>query len=290
MKNFSFLFVLLLFGCNVDDVININIQDSGITTPSGNFELIIEQGDQPGGYSVDGSDIILDNPEQITKIIADGYLVFDLPKLFRTVPNLRYLWAKNMTRSIGELKELPVSMQFFDVGEGNVRGEITLHERLETFRMNQGNQSKLDVEKLPSTLVNLCVNESKMYGEINENFPQGMKRFVSLVGNTIHGDYGKIQGLFPATFAIKGDNTINKYSNGLVDFSRVAMQQFLHYGNIGYGLSSNDVDNLLIDLSKSTWTKMKKLEIYGYHQPRTSKSDLAVQSLQSQGVDVFTNE
>lgn len=69
------------------------------------------------------------------------------------------------------------------------------------------------------------------------------------------------------------------------------MGRVYHHPASGFGLTSDMVDNLLIDLDSSTtsWTGSKQIDLAGNNAPRTSASDAAVTSLQNKGVTVITN-
>ena len=55
------------------------------------------------------------------------------------------------------------------------------------------------------------------------------------------------------------------------------------------GLDSTEIDNLLIDLSGTTWTSSKIITLTGTNAARTAASDAAVSTLEGMGVTVTTN-
>ena len=67
------------------------------------------------------------------------------------------------------------------------------------------------------------------------------------------------------------------------------MRYFYIYSVSPGGLSSTEVDNLLIDLAATTWKNEKKIYILGTNALRTSASNTAVATLTSMGVSVTTN-
>ncbi|MGK9476947.1 hypothetical protein ACSSV9_09015, partial [Melioribacter sp. OK-6-Me] len=88
--------------------------------------------------------------------------------------------------------------------------------------------------------------------------------------------------------SISGRNTLADYTAG-----RIWANNFRHLylrPAAGYGLSSTEVDNLLIDLANvNTFTNEKQIDIAGNNAPRTSASGAAVSTLISKGVTVITN-
>lgn len=90
-------------------------------------------------------------------------------------------------------------------------------------------------------------------------------------------------------FLVYGSNTISDYTT-----STWTQTSFNHYEvtpAAGSGLSSSEVDQLLIDMDTGiTWSGSgKMLWLAGNNAARTSASDAAVTSLQGKGVTVTTN-
>jgi len=85
---------------------------------------------------------------------------------------------------------------------------------------------------------------------------------------------------------ITGSNTISDYTSGHVWASSITYLECLPAA--GYGLSSTEVDNLLIDLDDSGMSS-GTIDISGNNAARTSASDSAVTSLEAEGVTVTTN-
>jgi hypothetical protein len=57
----------------------------------------------------------------------------------------------------------------------------------------------------------------------------------------------------------------------------------------GSGLSTSEVDQLLIDFAATTWTSSRFINISGNNAARSVASDAAVTSLTTAGVTVITN-
>lgn len=87
---------------------------------------------------------------------------------------------------------------------------------------------------------------------------------------------------------IEGNGSVQSYVTRR-SFTYTTMQRFVLRNQGGAGLSTNDVDNLLIDLSQANWTGAKRVEILGINSSRSSSSDAAIATLQGKGVLVLTN-
>ena len=86
-----------------------------------------------------------------------------------------------------------------------------------------------------------------------------------------------------------GSNTVADYTAGRTWANN--QQYFLSLPTVGNGLSSTEVDNLLIDLANVvTWTGNKVINIAGNNAARTSASDAAKATLLGKGVTVTVNE
>lgn len=80
-------------------------------------------------------------------------------------------------------------------------------------------------------------------------------------------------------------STISQYTSGR---SWTASMNTIGIYTVSGGLSTAEVDNLLIDLAKTTWTGSKIISITGTSESRSSASNTAVATLTSKGVTVTT--
>jgi hypothetical protein len=109
--------------------------------------------------------------------------------------------------------------------------------------------------------------------------------YLSSGNNTTSGDIANLpSGL--AYYRNYGSNQVDTYTAGRVWDSGVDYIE--HKPAAGYGLSSTEVDNLLIDLDNSGMSS-GTIDLSGNNAARTSASDAAVTSLQGKGVTVTTN-
>ena len=106
--------------------------------------------------------------------------------------------------------------------------------------------------------------------------------------NTLSGDIGvnnMVNGI-SSFFLITGKNQMTDYTAGAV-WSDVSVTI---NPDVGYGYSSTEIDNILIDMANSaSGPTGKTITLRGSSQPRTSASDAAVTTLTGRGCAIITN-
>ena len=114
-----------------------------------------------------------------------------------------------------------------------------------------------------------------------------LNAFSSSSASSISGNLSSLpSGL--STVVISGSNTVADYTSPRT-WANNMVQVYMRQA-AGYGLSTSEVDNLLIDLSAvPTWTSSKSIDLRGVNAARSSASDAAVAILVSKGVTVLTN-
>lgn len=198
---------------------------------------------------------------------------------FNKYPNLNniYLTSINLTGNI-DFTPLVGNNIIFEVNLGlinsiNFGGKESKFTR---FRLLSDNT----ISTLPSEFINL------------NNFVLGGNNTVSELPNMPKADYvvltgkstisGKLLSKIPkATFIVFSDTSnINDYSSTTfpANMDRVELRNG--------SLTTDMVDQLLIDLSKTTWINDKYISIKGNNQARSSVSDSAVDLLKTKGVNV----
>ena len=115
-----------------------------------------------------------------------------------------------------------------------------------------------------------------------------MYYFIIFGSNTITGNLSSLSGLSNLYYLlIFGSNTISDFTDGALSFNNI---NYFRVNAATNGLSSTEVDNLLIRLAALTWSgSSRTLLLNGGNAARTSASDAAVATLIANGVSVTTN-
>jgi hypothetical protein len=194
------------------------------------------------------------------------------------------LYGQNLVS--GSIDNMPASITIFQhlntaVGAGVIIGNITnLNRNMTYFYLNDLNEVSGNVADMPTTLIiNLNIQgRSVITGDIAgmPNATAMTQLILSGNNNTFTGDVGDFQSVNCPYIYIKGnfaDYTTRTYPS--------TMQRIRYDPFSGYGLSSSEVDQVLIDLARdaTTWTGDKSIWLAGYNAPRTSASDAAVNTL-----------
>jgi hypothetical protein len=188
--------------------------------------------------------------------------------------------------------------------------DIEFYGTLTLFDCQQTNLNcSHDIADLPEE-INYYWNEgiNETYGDV-ANLPRFLSLFVNKGLNTITGNVSdlppgitefNIGGLNTVTGNISdavtitlvnawicaGENTVSNYTAG-VRFNPEIFS-FTHLPKAGNGLSSTEVDNILIDLDISGM-HIGSIIMYGSNAPRTSASDAAYANLSSRGIFIYLN-
>jgi hypothetical protein len=142
-----------------------------------------------------------------------------------------------------------------------------------------GNLSSLPVVMTSFT----CYGSNTIIGNLS-SLPAVMTSFTCYGSNTISGNLSSIPAVM-TYFNCAGSNTIADYitRTWANNMDRVCLVQAATYG-----LSSAEVDQLLIDLATRTWTATKTITLVAPNAARTAASDAAVATLNGLGVTVKT--
>ena len=160
-------------------------------------------------------------------------------------------------------------------------------DKLTKFTMTQtGANISFDLAKLPRSLTYFyCTGSNTITGNLL-SLPVALTYFFCAGSNTITGNLSSLPaGL--TTFYCTGSNTIADYSGK----TWANNQRRVYLVPVtGGGLSSAEIDQLLIDLAAAggTWTDVKAVYLRGTNAARTAASDAAVATLVSKGVTVIT--
>jgi hypothetical protein len=135
-------------------------------------------------------------------------------------------------------------------------------------------------------------NVSNLTGDIG-TIPHGVAVIIS--DATANTYYGSLAGIYCSSPTIGGYNTLAfdlsliysaattiniQGKNRIVNYTSphtwaATMNSITIIPDVGYGLSSTEIDNLLIDLANSNWSGSKVITLTGSNAPRTSASDAA---------------
>jgi hypothetical protein len=187
-----------------------------------------------------------------------------------------------------DLADLPSGLTYFRCdGSNTVSGDIVDAPRgLTVFYVSGNNTITGDIADAPRGLTQLwCKGSTTLSGDL-KNLPSSVVSFNAMGENTISGD---IADLPTNINEFWNNGHISTYTSGRTWTS--SYNAFHLDPASGYGLSSEEVDNLLIDMANSIITAFghKVIEVIGNNAPRTAASDDAVATLEGLGFTVTTN-
>ena len=144
-----------------------------------------------------------------------------------------------------------------------------------------------NLSSLPSVMTYfVCTGSNAITGNLS-SLPSVMTLFSCTGLNTITGNISSLPSVM-TYFLCTGLNTITDYTSPKTWATNY--NYFLLRQAVGSGLSSTEVDNLLIDMSAATWgSSSRTLDVRGVNAARTSASGAAVATLLSKSVNVLTN-
>jgi hypothetical protein len=190
----------------------------------------------------------------------------------------------------GDIANLPLSLtNYGNQGNNTTTGDIAnLPLSLTTYSNNGANTTTGDIANLPLSLTTYSNDGANTTTGDIANLPLSLVWFKTSGANTTTGDIANL----PINIEIydnRGFNTVNNYTIGRTWKS--PMLWVINYPTLASGgLSSVEVDNLLVDLANvDLWENIKVVDLSGNNQPRTASSDTAVTTLISKGVTVTTN-
>lgn len=212
----------------------------------------------------------------------------------------------------GDIANLPNSLIFYyNYGYNTTSGNIAnLPSTVTRFQCGGSNSTTGDIGLLPPAMTQYYnYGYNTTYGNI-ASFSSNMTLFICVGSSSITGDLATLKPAI-SIFQLSVTNStygnlynlptnINQYINqncmtcsftasGGPTKSWNTLNRFIHQPSPGFGLTSSDVDQLLISLSTATWSSNKRLYLDGVNGPRTSVSDAAVLGLSAKGVQVRVN-
>lgn len=199
---------------------------------------------------------------------------------------LTYFSVMGRNTLTGNVADLPESLNRFDcLGNNRLSGDIgEIPRGLEYFRCHGNNVISGNLAGLPGGLSYLGLRgDNTAHGDFAD-LPRGIVYFHCLGENTLAGDLDLLPPGVTDVF-IRGQSSI-RYSGGrewAADMREVSLEPYKR------GLSSKEVDELLADLSATTWDGRKVVRLAGINSSRTSASDSAFDKLERAGVTVHVS-
>ena len=261
-----------------------------------------------------------------TFIVVTNSLTGDIANIPANVVTM-YIGATSSIS--GSLADIPATCTSLTITtSGAVTGTLAdLPAGLLTIGLTGTNGVTGSIADLPAGLTNLTLNAGNYSGSIAA-MPAGIKYFYITCTNSISGNINTLNpalttirifdsntvtgalNTLPATctyVAIGGTNTVSGqvsdcpantywfefYNGAVTGYTTRAwvanMEYFRFAPTLGNGLSTAQVDQLLIDLAATTWTGVKILWVAGNNAARSALSNAAVAALGGMGVTVTTN-
>ncbi len=291
------------YGEDVDKTVKIYADSERtlrtLTMSERGANILFDLKDLPSGLDSlnvhSGADItgdLADLPRGLTRFVSYGSNVItgDIKDLPETLERFSCYGDNTIT---GDIRDLPETLESFSCyGNNTITGDIAnLPPGLTSAAFVGDNTVYGDIGALPETLTSLrCSGANTVTGDIAE-LPRGLTLFSCVGDNTVYGDVSALpEGL--TYLDCRGSNIISDYSSKRIWADE--MRQVRLEPASGYGLSTAEVDNLIMDLSETTWAAgRKRLWLRGNNSPRSSASDSAVEALREMDVSVsaeFTAE
>jgi hypothetical protein len=171
----------------------------------------------------------------------------------------------------------------------NLYHDITSLPDEMTIYVNEGvNESTGNVNTLKEGLLSYWNIGLNLTGGQAADFPSTISTVIMGGNSTLTGDISDVPSIGSILFwNVFGNNTVSDYTSGVA--FNPGLYLFRHLPTAGNGLSSTEIDNLLIDLANSITSPYGTITLNGENGARTSASDGAVLTLESINTTVTTN-
>ena len=201
---------------------------------------------------------------------------------------LTHLYVYGSNTLTGDIANAPTGLTYLRVyGNNTLTGDVAnAPTGLAHLYVHGSNSLTGDIANAPTGLIYLAVSGSNsLTGDI-ANAPTGLAHLYVYGSNTLTGDIANAPtGLI--YLAVGGNNTIADYTTPHTWTTKPAT--FILIPVAPGGLSTAEIDNLLIDLDDDfVWTT-GTINLTGTNAARSSNSDAAVTSMTGQGATVTTN-
>lgn len=205
----------------------------------------------------------------------------------------------------GQISDIPKGVTYFVCyGSNTIAGNvIDIDLPAQTFQLKGLNSITGTIANIPKYIEYIELwGDTTLSGNITD-LSRSIAQFDVRGNNTITGDLAN----YPKSgqsIQIGGNNTLYGdlanctdklliYLTGNMSCTYSSsdwgnMYQFIYIPTTT-GLTTSEIDQLLVDLSAAEWSVYNRIDIRGANAPRTPTSDIAVALLQSKGVTVLTN-
>jgi hypothetical protein len=205
--------------------------------------------------------------------------------------SIAYFTCAGVNTISGDLGSLPISTITFNVtGNNTITGDVkNLQEGLLIFIVEGTNTITGAISDLPASLTDIRVGGQNTISGAISDFQANMMAIVLGGKNTLSGDIDDMPSNV-YIFQITGNNTIDTYTLGHT--FRSLFEYLICVPIAGGGLSSAEVDNLLIDFNSDVVTitfLTPAVTLTGTNAARTAASNAAVASLITKNYVVTTN-
>lgn len=265
-------------------ITNTNLSGGVSDLPTGLLHVNIQ-----GNNSLTGTTSQL--PTNITFLILYGAntLSGNVSGLPRTITTL-YVYGNNILS--GDVAGLPPNLNQVGIHGFNIlSGDVAGFPSTITFIIDITGSNTIsgDISDLPTNLIDITLTGNNTISGDIATAPSVMT-FMQITGNnTLGGDLAFLPVGIKFIYVGGSLCTINGYTNGVRTWN--STMNTVKIAPVSGGLSTTEVDNLLIELAAqvSTWIPYKIVSILGGSSPRSAASNAAVATLTGEGVTVTTN-
>lgn len=222
----------------------------------------------------------------IFNLTGGGTLNGNIDSLPASITSFSNTGSGYMTGNFDSLKSKNTIQSLQLYNNSSIGGNVNALKNIQGLVFIGSSSCYVNLDSLPHSLgvAEFNGNAGNFTGGIN-NLPPNMTLFsIGFRNGTL--DSVSLNALPPGInyFSLLTNTRATSYTAG-----RQWTPNMRNFTTSTLPLTSSQVDNLLIDLSNTTWVINALLTINGVAAPRTSASNAAVTKLQSMGVIVTTN-
>jgi hypothetical protein len=223
---------------------------------------------------------------KIFSISGNDTITGDLADLKEGLVQIEIITNNTIT---GDIADLPASIQTITIrGNNTIDGNLNgLQEGLINVFISGLNTIAGDIVNIPSTVTNLYIYG---YNTITGDLVSLQSTLVNFAIGGVNTIYGSLSSLPNGikSMILQGQNIVNAYTGGKT-WSSSMYGSFIFTPVSPGGLSSAQIDSLIIDLNNALSIMNQPITLIGTNAPRTATSDAAVAALLAKGCVVTTN-